>query len=257
MRAAIRRELESINPLDALERQHRSEALAWVDSGAPLFRTAKPATPPQHLVSYFAVIDGDSILLVDHKNAQLWLPPGGHVEVDEHPRDTVGREVREELGFTPAHAIEAPLMVTCTTTVTVRKAEERDLASVLALYRELRPHDPVLAPGVAREAFATLLARRDVHLVVCEAEGTLAATCMLAIIPNLASGARPFGVIEHVVTLLAHESAATRALSSSTRWRRRGPLDVTKSSCCLASGARKHTNSMSRWDSWATSSVAS
>jgi 8-oxo-dGTP diphosphatase len=117
MRAAIRRELESINPLDALERQHRSEALAWVDSGAPLFRTAKPATPPQHLVSYFAVIDGDSILLVDHKNAQLWLPPGGHVEVDEHPRDTVGREVREELGFTPAHAIEAPLMVTCTTTV--------------------------------------------------------------------------------------------------------------------------------------------
>jgi GNAT superfamily N-acetyltransferase len=87
---------------------------------------------------------------------------------------------------------------------TVRKAEERDLAGVLALYRELRPHDPVLAPGAAREAFATLLARRDVHLVVCEAEDTLAATCMLAIIPNLASGARPFGVIEHVVTLLAH-----------------------------------------------------
>ena len=27
------------------------------------------------------------------------------------------------------------------------------------------------------------------------------ATCMLAIVPNLASGARPFGVVEHVVTL--------------------------------------------------------
>jgi 8-oxo-dGTP pyrophosphatase MutT (NUDIX family) len=117
MRAAIRSELESINPLDALECQHRREALAWVDSGAPLFRIAKPATPPQHLVSYFAVVDGESILLVDHKNAQLWLPPGGHVEQGEHPRVTVAREIREELGFEPAHEIAAPLMVTCTTTV--------------------------------------------------------------------------------------------------------------------------------------------
>ena len=117
MRVAIRSELESINPLDALENEHRSEALAWVDSGAPLFRTAKPATPPQHLVSYFAVVDGESILLVDHKNAQLWLPPGGHVEPGEHPRDTVVREAREELGFAPAHEIAAPLMVTCATTV--------------------------------------------------------------------------------------------------------------------------------------------
>jgi len=30
---------------------------------------------------------------------------------------------------------------------------------------------------------------------------TPVATCMLAVVPNLASGARPFGVIEHVVTL--------------------------------------------------------
>lgn len=117
MHAAIRRELESIRPLDALEFQHKTEALAWVDSGAPLFRTAKPATPPRHLVSYFAVVDDQSILLVDHKNAQLWLPPGGHVEQGEHPRDTVARELREELGFAPPHEIAAPLMITCTTTV--------------------------------------------------------------------------------------------------------------------------------------------
>jgi 8-oxo-dGTP diphosphatase len=117
MRAAIRSELESIRPLDELETQHRNEALAWVDSGAPLCRTEKPATPPQHLVSYFAVVDGESILLVDHKNAQLWLPPGGHVEEGEHPRATVEREIREELGFAPAHEISAPLMITRTTTV--------------------------------------------------------------------------------------------------------------------------------------------
>lgn len=67
--------------------------------------------------SYVTVVDAENILLVDHRNAQLWLPPGGHVEQGEHPRDTVVREIREELGFAPAHEIGVPLMVTCTTTV--------------------------------------------------------------------------------------------------------------------------------------------
>jgi 8-oxo-dGTP diphosphatase len=117
IRAAIRGEVVSIRPIDALEERHQADALAWVDSGAPLFRTAKPATPPKHLVSYFAVVDGRNILLVDHKSAQLWLPAGGHVEPGEHPRETVVRELFEELKVTPGHDIAPPLMVTCTTTV--------------------------------------------------------------------------------------------------------------------------------------------
>lgn len=117
MRAHIREELQAIEPLDAIERDHLADALAWVDSGAELYRIEKPATPPKHLVSYFAVVDADHILLVDHKKAQLWLPAGGHVEVGEHPRTTVLRELEEELGFTAAHAIGVPVMVTCTMTV--------------------------------------------------------------------------------------------------------------------------------------------
>jgi 8-oxo-dGTP diphosphatase len=114
---AIRNEFAAIQPMDAVEREHLADALAWVDSGAGLFRLAKPATPPKHLVSYFAVIDAERILLVDHRNAQLWLPAGGHVKPGEHPRATVVRELEEELGIVPAHAIGPPLMVTCTTTV--------------------------------------------------------------------------------------------------------------------------------------------
>jgi 8-oxo-dGTP diphosphatase len=117
IRAAIRDEVASIRPLDELEETHRTDALAWIDSGAPLCRTAKPATPPKHLVSYIAVIDGHDILLVDHKSAQLWLPPGGHVECGEHPRETVVRELFEELKVVAKHDIAQPLMVTCTTTV--------------------------------------------------------------------------------------------------------------------------------------------
>jgi 8-oxo-dGTP diphosphatase len=116
-RAAIRREVASIQPFDEQEEIHQFDTLAWIDSGAPLCRTAKPATPPKHLVSYFAVVDGCDILLVDHKSAQLWLPPGGHVEPEEHPRETVTRELREELGFVAEHDITEPLMLTCTTTV--------------------------------------------------------------------------------------------------------------------------------------------
>ena len=116
-RQHIRAEIASIAPMDPLEAQHRADALAWVDSGAELIRQVKPATPPKHLVSYFAVVDGPHILLVDHKNAQLWLPAGGHVEPGEHPRETVTRELQEELGFSATHDISPPLMITCTDTV--------------------------------------------------------------------------------------------------------------------------------------------
>ena len=117
MRAAIRQEIESINPLDDLERAHQSEALAWVDSGASLFRIARPDVPPKHLVSYFVLVDGEHILLVDHLRAQLWLPTGGHVEPDEHPRAAVLRELREELEIVPESDIAHPKFITCTTTV--------------------------------------------------------------------------------------------------------------------------------------------
>jgi hypothetical protein len=49
--------ISRIDPFDALELEHKEEALAWVRSGAPLFRIAKPDKPPQHLVSYFLPCD--------------------------------------------------------------------------------------------------------------------------------------------------------------------------------------------------------
>lgn len=117
MREQIRAELLELEPFDELECAHLADALSWVDSGAQLCRTAKPATPPKHLVSYFAVVDASHILLVDHRAAGLRLPSGGHVEPGEHPRATVLRELEEELGIIPEHAIGPPLMVTCRATV--------------------------------------------------------------------------------------------------------------------------------------------
>lgn len=41
----------------------------------------------------------------------------------------------------------------------IRACTLQDMAGLLALYRELRPHDPVLAPDAAHTALTTLLAQ--------------------------------------------------------------------------------------------------
>ncbi|MDJ0911404.1 MAG: NUDIX hydrolase [Woeseiaceae bacterium] len=117
MRAAIREEVALIQPLDELEQETRLEVLAWIDSGAELCRLEKPATPPQHLIAYFALVDDEHLLLVDHINAELWLPTGGHVDPGEHPRDTVLREAGEELSIEAEFLRDGPVFVTMTETV--------------------------------------------------------------------------------------------------------------------------------------------
>lgn len=117
LRDAIRAEVSSIEAFDELERAHLEETLAWIDSGVELCRLQKPATPPKHLVSYFALVERDHVLLVDHKKAQLWLPTGGHVEPGEHPRVTVVRELGEELGLELNEMPAAPVMLTVSETV--------------------------------------------------------------------------------------------------------------------------------------------
>lgn len=118
---SIYSDIAAIKALDSLEQRHQSEVLDWIASGAPLFRIKKPDTPPKHLVSYFVLVDPrrKSILLADHIKAQLWLPPGGHVEAGEHPATTVRRESQEELQKEAVflHNNPKPLFVTSTVTV--------------------------------------------------------------------------------------------------------------------------------------------
>ncbi len=61
----------SIKPFDALEAEHITDTLSWIDSGVPIFRIQKPDVPNKHLVSYFILLDEGErkILLVDHKSA--------------------------------------------------------------------------------------------------------------------------------------------------------------------------------------------
>jgi 8-oxo-dGTP pyrophosphatase MutT (NUDIX family) len=121
IKAHIRDEVDQVSVFDDLEQAHKTDILQWIDSGANLFRIAKPDKPPKHLVSYFVLIDPDhkSVLLGDHIKAQLWLPSGGHVELNEQPKQTVVRESREELGQEAVFLgnRDQPFFVTVTDTV--------------------------------------------------------------------------------------------------------------------------------------------
>jgi 8-oxo-dGTP diphosphatase len=115
----VARLVGAIEPLDDLEADDQAACLAWIASGAPLCRTQKPATPPQHLVAYAVAVDPArrQLLLVDHRQAELWLPTGGHVEPGEHPATAARRELHEELnlGADSLAGADAPVMVTLTT----------------------------------------------------------------------------------------------------------------------------------------------
>ncbi|MEO7356801.1 MAG: NUDIX domain-containing protein [Ignavibacteria bacterium] len=99
IRNEILKLVEGIASFDNLERAQIDDTIRWIKSGAELFRIKKPDIPLKHLVAYFIIYDPktNKILLVDHKKANLWLPAGGHVEINEHPKATIQREIVEEL----------------------------------------------------------------------------------------------------------------------------------------------------------------
>lgn len=110
--------IRAISPLDDTEKHHIDFVLDWIQSGVEIFRTERQETPPIHLVSYCFVFSPEEskVLLVDHKKARLWLPPGGHVEQGEDPKKTVCRETKEELGIEAKFLFEEPLFLTVTQT---------------------------------------------------------------------------------------------------------------------------------------------
>jgi 8-oxo-dGTP diphosphatase len=111
--------ISKLQPFDDIEKQHISETLSWIKSGSPVFRIQKPDIPKKHLVAYFVLWDEkfQKVLLVDHKQAGLWLPTGGHVEIDEDPADTVRRECVEELNCQAEFFFKDPIFITSTVTV--------------------------------------------------------------------------------------------------------------------------------------------
>lgn len=86
----------------------------------------------------------------------------------------------------------------------VRLATAEDLAAVVALYRELRPDDPVMPSELLEARWRDVTDGTHSVVTVACVDGVVAATAMLALVANLASGGRRIGLIEHVVTAVGY-----------------------------------------------------
>ncbi len=53
----------------------------------------------KHFTASALIIDDGKVLLIRHKKLNVWLYPGGHVEENENPDETLLREVKEETGL--------------------------------------------------------------------------------------------------------------------------------------------------------------
>lgn len=88
--------------------------------------------------------------------------------------------------------------------VTIRPAGRADLAGMLDLYRYLNPDDPTPDRASAESAWSRLVCSDFATVIVAVASGVLVSSCTLVITPNLTRGARPYGLIENVVTHPRH-----------------------------------------------------
>lgn len=81
----------------------------------------------------------------------------------------------------------------------LRTAQAQDFPQLRSLLCELNPDDPA-ASTLQQAVFEQIVATPNLHLLVAETEGQLLGTCYLNIIPNLTRSARPYALIENVVT---------------------------------------------------------
>ena len=87
----------------------------------------------------------------------------------------------------------------------IRSIEKSDLKELLALYSLLNPEDPAVAHDARLTAtWEEILEDPNIHYFAVEENLLLIAAVMLAIIPNLTRGARPFGVVQNVIVHPEH-----------------------------------------------------
>ena len=82
----------------------------------------------------------------------------------------------------------------------VREASFADLGGLLELYLHLHETRVPEDSDALRDAWRRIMADENHHILVDDAGGLLVASCVCVIIPNLTRGARPYALVENVMT---------------------------------------------------------
>ena len=83
---------------------------------------------------------------------------------------------------------------------TTRLARAGELDELLDLYRLLNPDDTLPDPDDVADLWEEMVEEETLDIVVVEHDDRLVATCTLSVARNLTRGARPWAVLENVVT---------------------------------------------------------
>ena len=82
----------------------------------------------------------------------------------------------------------------------IREATQSDLKQVLELYLFLHETSVPEESEHLRKTWDSIINDENHHLIVCEIDGRLVASCVCVIIPNLTRNVRPYAFVENVVT---------------------------------------------------------
>lgn len=86
----------------------------------------------------------------------------------------------------------------------VREAQEHELQELLELYLHLHEVSVPEMSERLEKAWRKIIRDEDHHLIVKIVDGTIVASCVCVIIPNLTRNVRPYAFIENVVTRKEH-----------------------------------------------------
>ncbi len=105
--------------------------------------------------------------------------------------------IKNGITFTPMNMV----MPAAKTDGLVRYMRKNELKKLLDLYTHLNKDDPGLEINEKLAAlWENILNDPSQHYLVVEADGRMVSSCVLLIVNNLTRGARPYGLIENVVT---------------------------------------------------------
>lgn len=82
----------------------------------------------------------------------------------------------------------------------IREANNNDLDPILQLYLYLHEKSIPEDSAHLRDTWESIIKDINHHLIVCEIDDMIVASCVCVIIPNLTRDVRPYAFVENVVT---------------------------------------------------------